>query len=573
MDKQTLVKPFTASGREQLKQGSAATHVEEVQRDHERGKHRVLKEKDAWKKLGYSFSTWRKWQILFIMFLIQISINLNASLYANGVGMISDKFGISKQAARVPQLTFLVAYAFGCELWAPWSEELGRWPTQQLSLLLVNIWQIPCALAPNYATLVVCRFLGGLSTAGGSVTLGVVADMWLPDDQEYAVAFLVMSSVGGSVVGAVVGAFLEAWAPLVWLFWTQMIVGFFVQALHFFFVPETRSTILLDREAKKRRADGEENIFGPNECKEDKMTVKDVLVIWARPFHMLFTEPIVAWLSLLSGFSDSLIFTFLQGFTPVYQKWGFSTYQLGLAFIPLLVGYFLSYLSFLPSIHYFRQKRRRYGSKAVSPEKRLWWLLFVIFLEPIGLFIFAWTGIGPSYGIPWIAPMIGSALVGIANYAIYQSSIDYTVAAYGAYAASATGGNDFCRDFLSGIAALYSEPMYTNIGNKFPQAWAGTILAVFSLFVTTPIFYFYKNGEKIRMNSKFASRIAKEREEEDEDDSEHQSDERQGRDSDATMIEAGDGHRHIHMEGADGAAAAAQAHDHHDHPEERSAYL
>lgn len=50
------------------------------------------------------------------MFLIQISINLNASLYANGVGKISEKFGISEQAARVPQLTFLVAYAFGCEV-------------------------------------------------------------------------------------------------------------------------------------------------------------------------------------------------------------------------------------------------------------------------------------------------------------------------------------------------------------------------------------------------------------------------------------------------------------------------
>ena len=90
--------------------------------------------------------------ILGVMFYIQISINLNASLYANGVKEISKKFGISEQAARVPQLTFLCAYAFGCELWAPWSEELGRWPTQQLSLFLVNIWQIPCALAPNFGT-------------------------------------------------------------------------------------------------------------------------------------------------------------------------------------------------------------------------------------------------------------------------------------------------------------------------------------------------------------------------------------------------------------------------------------
>lgn len=99
-------------------------------------------------------------------------------MYANGVSGISEKLGVTKQVARIPQMTFLVAYAFGCELWAPWSEEYGRWPIQQLSLFLVNIWQIPCALSKNYETYVVCRFLGGLSTAGGSVTLGVLADMW-----------------------------------------------------------------------------------------------------------------------------------------------------------------------------------------------------------------------------------------------------------------------------------------------------------------------------------------------------------------------------------------------------------
>lgn len=103
-----------------------------------------LTDSDAWEVLGYSFPRWRKWQILCVVFLIQISMNLNASMYANGVSKISEQFHVSKQAARVPQMAFLVAYGFGCELWAPWSEEYGRWPIQQLSLFLVNVWQIPC---------------------------------------------------------------------------------------------------------------------------------------------------------------------------------------------------------------------------------------------------------------------------------------------------------------------------------------------------------------------------------------------------------------------------------------------
>lgn len=242
-----------------------------------------LTDVDAWDKLGYSFPTWRKWQILGVVFIIQISMNMNASLYANGVSRIAEEQGISKQMARIPQMAFLVAYGFGCELWAPWSEEYGRWPIQQLSLFLVNIWQIPCALSKNFATYIVFRTLGGLSTAGGSVTLGVLADMWEPDEQEYAVAFLVLSSVGGSVVGAVAGGFVEEYLSLSWIFWIQLIIGGATQLTHAICNPETRSTILLDREAKRRRKTGvDPNVYGPNEIRGRKLTFKEFGTIFGR---------------------------------------------------------------------------------------------------------------------------------------------------------------------------------------------------------------------------------------------------------------------------------------------------
>lgn len=41
-------------------------------------------------------------------------------------------------------------------------------------------------------------------------------------------------------------------------------------------------------------------------------------------------------------------------------------------------------------------------------------------LETIGLFGFAWTSLGPDYGIPWIAPMIFTVMIAIANYGIYK---------------------------------------------------------------------------------------------------------------------------------------------------------
>lgn len=292
-----------------------------------------LLESDCYDKLGFGYSTFKKWTILSVIFAVQVSMNFNASVYANDIIPLSEHFHISEQAARVGQMVFLIAYAFGSELWAPWSEEYGRWPVLQLSLFLVNMWQIPCALAPNFGTIVVGRFLGGISSAGGSVTLGMVADMWEADDQQYAVAFIVLSSVGGSIVGPIAGAPIQAYLSWRWNFWIQLILGGVVQVIHFFAVPETRATILVDREAKKRRKAGETNIYGPGELK-DGLSMREIIAIWARPFEMFFREPIVLCLSLLSGFSDALIFTFLDSYAPVFKQWDFNTIQLGLAFIP-----------------------------------------------------------------------------------------------------------------------------------------------------------------------------------------------------------------------------------------------
>ncbi|KAF2007187.1 MFS general substrate transporter [Amniculicola lignicola CBS 123094] len=196
----------------------------------------ILKQEEAFEATGYAFSTSKKWWILSVVALCQTSMNYNAAVYSNAVEPLNRHYGISN--ARHGMVAFLVTYAFGCEIWAPWSEEVGRWKIMQLSLFFVNTFQLLCGGSTNWNMVLAGRVMGGLSSAGGSV------------------------------LGGICGGPIEQYLTWEWNFVIQLAFGVIVQIIHFFCVPETRSTLLLDKEAKKRRESGKDtSIYGPNEIK------------------------------------------------------------------------------------------------------------------------------------------------------------------------------------------------------------------------------------------------------------------------------------------------------------------
>ncbi|KAG9254806.1 MFS multidrug transporter [Emericellopsis atlantica] len=468
---------------------------------------RILTEAECSEQLGYSFSTTKKWLILTVAFWVQISMNFNASVYNNATSGMQAEFGVKEIYAKLGSALFLIMYAFGCELWAPWSEELGRHCVMQASMGLVNIWQLPVALAPNMASVIAGRVLGGLSTAGGSVTLGMVADMWDADSQQYAVAYVVFSSVAGSIMGPIVGGFLETHFNWRWCIWAQIILGLAVQLAHWF-TPETRSTVIVNKIAKQRRkANPADDVWGPSEDKSlrDRFSWKQIRDVWMRGFIMLFTDPIVACLSALSGFADALIFMCIHSFGIVYGHiWGFNAWQTGLTFVSILVSYFFSWMLFIPS--FGRNKRLRTAKpddERTQFESRLWPLLWQGPLLCLGLIGFALT---LRSDIHWIASLVFAVLVGMSNYAIYMATIDYMICAYGPYSASATGGNGWARDILAGILVFAAKPFFTDIGNDEVKSymWAGVILFLLSLPLVGFVFVIYVKGPALRKRSTFA---------------------------------------------------------------------
>ncbi|RYC65568.1 hypothetical protein CHU98_g629 [Xylaria longipes] len=463
--------------------------------------------------LALQFPTWKKWMILTVIFLVQTSMNFNTSLYANGQTGIAKEFNVGRQTTVTGAAVFLITYAFGCELWAPWSEELGRKFVLQGSLFLVNLCCLPVALAsPNGITSIfVGRAFGGLFSAGGSVTLGMVADMFPSKEQEYPLAFIVLSSVGGSIIGPIIGGFVETYLNWQWTIWIQLAFGGFVQLLHIILVPETRDTVRLDAHAKYLRKNRiMPRASGPTDHKTWKQYLmpREMLTIWLRPFRMFITEPIVLVLSALSGFSDALIFMQIQSFGLVFKLWDFSTIQTGLAFLSFGFAYILAYVLFIPIIRRNRLLRlQNPDCEHAQYESRMWWLLYTAPCLPIGLLLFAWTS-NPL--VPWITPMLGCVLIGVANYTIYMATIDYMVAAYGPYSASATGGNGFARDFLAGILTWFAAPYYSAFHGKYALQTANSVLACVSLILVVATFAIYFKGPSMRRRSSFAQSLRKE---------------------------------------------------------------
>lgn len=296
-----------------------------------------------------------------------------------------------------------------------------------------------------------------------------------------------------------------------WAIWIELIFGGFVQLVHFFTVPETRSTIMMNRIAKKRRKQGNANIWGPDELVpfKDRFSVKEILITWIRPFRMFLTEPIVLVLSLLSGFSDALIFMFIQSFSLVYKQWHFDAVTVGLSFLSIGTGYFLAWLAFIPAIkRNIKERQMKPNDERAQYESRLWFLLYTAPCLPIGLIGFAWTIQGPP--IPWIASMIFAAIVGIANYSIYMATVDYMICAYGPYSASATGGNGWSRDFLAGVLTVPATPFFSNIGKASGKnlEYACTILFCISFVLVIAVYVIYWKGPVLRARSPFAQQLA-----------------------------------------------------------------
>ncbi|KAI9732441.1 MAG: hypothetical protein M1834_001649 [Cirrosporium novae-zelandiae] len=429
---------------------------------------------------------------------------LDSSLPSGAIDYIAKDFNITNKVQLVlPISVYLIGYVLGPLLFGPLSETYGRRMIMAGPFALFIIFTLACAVAPNWASFVVFRFICGICASSPiAVTGGLYADIYNnPVTRGRAMALMMAVTTIGPQFAPIISGFVSAvsWR---WTFWVGLIIAC-VSFIPFFFLPETFGPVILQRRARAMRMAGEKNdVYAPIEL--EKKGPKEMLtIILARPLIMLVFEPIVLFTCLYLSLASAIFFLFFEAYPLVFQGiYGMSIGISGLAFLPIAIGACVGFAIFLYYDSVLRDAKNRNAHWSSTEEYRR--LPLACLGGPAYVISLFWLGWTSSPGIHWIVPMLAGVPFGIGFFLIFVALLNYLADAYKEFAASAMAAASCSRSIFGAVLPLAATPMYNALG----IGWGNSLLAFLSLGMSLGSFVFLKYGDRVRANSKFCQELA-----------------------------------------------------------------
>jgi MFS family permease len=281
---------------------------------------------------------------------------------------------------------YTLGLAIGPLVAAPLSELYGRRIIYWTTLPILLAFTAGAGAAQNIQTLLICRFLAG---TGGSAAMavggGTIADVWdLQKDGGPMALLFVMSAFLGPSLGPLTGAYIIAeYNDWRYSMWVVLMVGAPILLLALLMKETSKEQILKARRRSKGARLTSLNADRPTHSK----TVKEQLTIaFTRPIHMMFTEPLVAYISIYTGFAFAMMFSFFGSFPYVFAHvYQFDQKSVGLAFIGILCGFLFAVIVFGVFDKTIYRKAVVRGGGHCAPEHRLYSAMLGSLLLPIGM--------------------------------------------------------------------------------------------------------------------------------------------------------------------------------------------
>ena len=262
-----------------------------------------------------NWSTARRWYITVVSVSLVISATFASSAPSGTLPSISEELHVSTTASNLVTTLFLLGYCFGPLFWAPLSEFFGRRYIFYITFIAYFAFNFLCAFTPNFAGLLVGRFLTGtLASAALSNAPGVLADLWGPIERGNAMVVFSMMTYAGPALGPVVAGFLQVTKDWRWIFYVLIWLAFGTM-LPMFTIPETLPSRVLTNKARrirKAKIPGYENVQSPAEAANQ--TLASIFkVALTRPWIILFDT-----ISFLVAIYLSIVYALLYMLFTIY---------------------------------------------------------------------------------------------------------------------------------------------------------------------------------------------------------------------------------------------------------------
>lgn len=438
----------------------------------------------------HNWPGWKRWTYVILYSTVVIAVAFGSSCVTGGLEIVAERHHVSLEVAILTCSLMVLGFSVGPLLWSPLSEQIGRQPVYFISLGLYTIFNIPCAVAKNIGTELVCRFLCGVFASSGLCLVGgSIADMFPSRTRGKAIAYFAAAPYCGPVFGPLVCGWITVGCGRVdIIYWVNMAfagVMWIVASL----IPETYAPVILKRRAAKlRKETGNAKIMTEQEA--NGLSLKEIIVTCLyRPIMFAITEPVLDLMCFYVCLIYSLLYAFFFAYPVVFgDLYQYNDGLIGLMLIPILIGaVFALWTTPVIEMYYVKLCDRR----KPTPEDRLVGAMIGSPFPPIALFILGATS---HHGIIWVGPASSGLAFGYGMVLIYYSINNYIIDTYAKFAASALATKVFLRSAGGAAFPLFTMQMYHKLG----LLWASFLLAFISLAMVLIPFTFYKYGAALR---------------------------------------------------------------------------
>lgn len=282
-----------------------------------------------------------------------------SSIFSAGTASIAVEFGVSSEVGLLGVSFYVLGFAFGPSLWAPFSELRGRRLPLVISMFGFSIFTIACATGKDLQTILICRFFAGFFGACPlAVVAAVFSDMFNNATRGIAITIFSMAVFTGPLLAPFIGGFIvDSYLGWRWTMYITSFMGFLSFGLDLLFLEETYPPqILVSKAAELRRRTGNHFIHAKQE--EIEVDLRELVEKnFSRPMRLLFQEPIILLLSIYMSFVYGILYLFLTAYPLVFQGvHGFTAGISGLCFFGMIIGELIAGVVVLAQQPWYQRK-------------------------------------------------------------------------------------------------------------------------------------------------------------------------------------------------------------------------